>query len=101
MAPTYLPKGGGENLNVIVKVPGVPSHIVIAFSYLLIIVYSLSLVPVVWVYAAEVWSLETRASGMALAAVANWLFNFALGRFVPCALTSISWRRLLSSVCCA
>ncbi|KAI9813290.1 MAG: hypothetical protein M1827_004232 [Pycnora praestabilis] len=92
---TYVPGGVGGNLNVIVKVSGAPSHVVIAFSYLLIIVYALTLAPVAWVYAAEVWSLETRASGMALASVANWLFNFALGLFVPPAFGNISWKTFI------
>ena len=92
---TYVPNGVGGNLNVIVSVTGSPSHVVIAFSYLLIIVYALTLAPVAWVYAAEVWSLETRATGMALAAVANWLFNFALGLFVPPAFATISWKTFI------
>lgn len=44
------------------------------------------------VYAAEVWSLETRATGMALASIANWLFNFAIGFFIPPAFENITWR---------
>ena len=45
-----------------------------------------------WVYASEVWSLETRAYGMSLASLANWLFNFALGLFVPPAFRNITWK---------
>lgn len=90
-----VPGGVGGNPNVIIRVTGAPSQVVIAFSYLLIIVYALTLAPVAWVYAAEVWSLETRATGMAMAAVANWLFNFALGLFVPPAFGSISWRTFI------
>ena len=92
---SYVPEGVGGNLNVVVSVTGGPSHTVIAFSYLLIIVYALTLAPVAWVYAAEVWSLETRATGMALASVANWLFNFALGLFVPPAFHNISWKTFI------
>lgn len=73
------PEGVDGNLNVIIRVSGKPSHVVIAFSYLLVIVYALTLAPIAWMYAAEVWSLETRASGMGIAAVGNWLSNFALG----------------------
>lgn len=91
----YVPGGVGGNMNVIIQVTGQPSHVVIAFSYLLIIVYALTLAPVAWVYAAEVWSLETRAHGMGLAAVANWLFNFALGLFVPPAFHNISWKTFI------
>jgi len=60
----YVPGGVDGNLNVLIRVEGSKAHTVIAFSYLLIIVYALTLAPVAWVYAAEVWSLETRATGM-------------------------------------
>ena len=91
----YVPGGVNGNLNIIVRVTGSPSYTVIAFSYLLIIIYALTLAPVGWVYAAEVWSLETRATGMALASLANWLFNFALGLFVPPAFANISWKTFI------
>lgn len=71
---------------------GPPSYTVIAFSYLLVLFYSLTLAPVTWVYAAEVWSLETRATGVALASLTHWLFNFAIGLFIPPAFQNISWK---------
>ncbi|KAL9636008.1 MAG: hypothetical protein Q9204_002408 [Flavoplaca sp. TL-2023a] len=74
------------------NVMGAPPHVITAFSYLLIIVYAFTLAPVAWVYVAEVWSLETQAIGMALASVANWAFNFALGLFVPPAFHTVSWK---------
>jgi hypothetical protein len=72
-----VPGGVGTppNANVIVQVEGAPAHTIIAFCYILIMIYALTLAPVAWVYAAEVWSLETRATGMSLAAVSNWCFN--------------------------
>ncbi|KAI9688275.1 MAG: hypothetical protein M1820_010303 [Bogoriella megaspora] len=90
-----VPEGVQGNDNVVISVTGAPSHVVIAFSYLLIIVYALTLAPVAWVYAAEVWSLETRAYGMSIAALFNWLFNFALGLFVPPAFRNISWKTFI------
>lgn len=92
---TYVPEGVGGNLNVVVSVTGNAAHTVIAFSYLLVIVYALTLAPIAWVYAAEVWSLETRATGMALASIANWLFNFAIGLFIPPAFHNISWKTFI------
>jgi hypothetical protein len=53
-----IPGGIDGNANVIIQVEGAPAHTIIAFCYLLIIVYALTLAPVAWVYAAEVWSLE-------------------------------------------
>jgi MFS family permease len=91
----YIPGGVNQNENVLIKVTGSPSYVVIAFCYLLVIIYALTLAPVAWVYAAEVWSLETRATGMALAATANWLFNFALGMFTPPAFQTITWKTFI------
>lgn len=68
---TDLPGGLNGNLSVRVQVTGSPAYTVIAFCYLLVLIYSLTLVPIAWVYAVEVWSLETRATGIALASVAN------------------------------
>lgn len=74
------------------RVTGAPAHAVIAFSYLLVIIYALTLAPICWVYAAEVWSLETRATGMGISAIGNWLFNFAIGLFIPPAFLNIKWK---------
>lgn len=87
-----VPGGVDGNANVTFSVSGPASHTVIAFSYLLIITYALTLAPVAWIYAAEVWSLGTRATGMSLAAVANWVFNFALGLFTPPAFQNIQYK---------
>lgn len=92
---TYVPDGVGDppNKNIVISVnQGAPANTVITFSYLLIVVYALTLAPVCWIYAAEVWSLGTRATGMSLAALSNWLFNFALNMFTPPAFVNITWR---------
>jgi hypothetical protein len=77
------------------RVTGSPAHTVIAFCYILIIIYALTLAPICWIYAAEVWSLETRATGMGISAVGNWLFNFALGLFIPPAFRNILWKTFI------
>ena len=95
MSPNYIPvpEGINGNPNVIFKVSsGNPANTVITFSYLLIVAYALSLAPGCWIYAAEVWSLGTRATGMSMAAMSNWVFNFALGMFLPPAFLNIQWR---------
>ncbi|KAI8909275.1 sugar transporter [Powellomyces hirtus] len=88
---THVPGGVDGNPNVVLTVSGASSGIIIGFCYLLVAIYATTLAPVAWVYAAEVWSLETRATGMSLAANANWIFNFLLGLFVPPMLKAISW----------
>ncbi|KIW12253.1 hypothetical protein PV08_09529 [Exophiala spinifera] len=92
---TYLPDGLNGNLNVRVSVTGAASHTVIAFSYINMLLYGLTLAPVPWVYSAEVWSLETRSVGMSVAVVCNWACNFALGLFVPPAFANISWKTFI------
>jgi hypothetical protein len=50
------PDGVGGNLNVVIALPSgsSSSYAVIMFSYLLTVVYALTLAPVAWVYASEV-----------------------------------------------
>ncbi|KAK3936800.1 general substrate transporter [Diplogelasinospora grovesii] len=85
--------GNPPNANIVIAVnSGAPANTVIVFSYLLIVVYALTLAPVCWIYAAEVWSLGTRATGMSMAALSNWVFNFALGMFTPPAFINITWK---------
>lgn len=88
-----IPGGIDGNPNVNFKVVGKNAqNAVVTFSYLLIVVYSITLAPVCWIYAAEVWSLGTRATGMGLASLSNWLFNFALGLFLPPGFQNIQWK---------
>ncbi|KAJ4318810.1 hypothetical protein N0V94_004234 [Neodidymelliopsis sp. IMI 364377] len=86
-----VPEGVNGDANILIRVTDAPAHTVIAFSYLLIIIYALTLAPICWIYAAEVWSLETRATGMGIAAIGNWLFNFAIGLFIPPAFRNITY----------
>jgi hypothetical protein len=64
---------GGVNgdANVIMRVIGSLAYTIIHFSYLLIIIYALTLASIYWVCAAEVWSLETRAWGIGIAIIGN------------------------------
>ncbi|KAJ5737205.1 sugar transporter protein [Penicillium malachiteum] len=89
---TYLPDGLDGDLSVRIKVTGAPSYVVIVFSYVLVLAYSLTLAPIAWVYVAEVWSLETRATGMALASVSNWLSNFGIGFMIPAGFANITYK---------
>lgn len=87
-----IPEGIDDNPNIVFRVTsGHPANAVVTFSYLLIVVYALTIAPGCWVYAAEVWSLGTRATGMSMAAMSNWVFNFALGMFLPPGFVNIKW----------
>lgn len=94
-AGEVVPGGVGGNANIPIRLTGPKANAVIAFCYLLIIVYALTLAPVCWIYAAEVWSLETRAVGMSIASLGNWLFNFALGLYIPPGFQNIKWGMFL------
>jgi hypothetical protein len=72
------------------RVEGPPAHTVIAFSYLLIIIYALTLAPVCWIYAAEVWSLETRAWSCSV------ITHLAPGK--PVKVTLVWQKRLMQSL---
>jgi hypothetical protein len=98
-AGEYVPGGVGGNGNVLIKVTGAKANTVIAFCYLLIIIYAMTLAPVAWIYAAEVWSLETRATGMGISALGNWLFNFALGLYIPPGFVNIRWAMFIIFGC--
>lgn len=81
---TVHPEGVNGNRNITIELTGPPANAVIAFCYLLIIIYALTLAPVAWVYAAEVWSLETRATGMGISAIGNWLVSRSADRNILC-----------------
>lgn len=83
-----VPEGINGDQNILIRVTGPPAHTVIAFSYLLIIIYALTLAPICWIYAAEVWSLETRATGMGIAAIGNWLVSH---KALLVAFTTLTW----------
>lgn len=72
---TYVPGGiesnGQKIASATYSVSGSPAYTVIAFCYILVLAYSMTLAPIAWVYAAEVWSLGTRAYGMALASIVS------------------------------
>lgn len=80
-AGTDVPGGVGGNPNIPIELQGAKANAVIAFCYLLIIIYAMTLAPVAWVYAAEVWSLETRATGMGISAIGNWLVRLTVFEF--------------------
>jgi hypothetical protein len=73
-------------------VQGTPSKAVIACSYLFVASFAVSWGPVSWIYPPELFPLRVRGKAVALCTSANWLFNFALGYFVPPAFENIQWK---------
>ena len=73
------------------SISGAPSKGVIACTYLFVASYAPTWGPVSWVYPPELYPLRVRGKAVALATSANWIFNFALGYFVPPAFVNITW----------
>lgn len=76
-------------------VEGPASKVVIACSYLFVASFAISWGPVSWIYPPELFPLRVRGKAVALCTSSNWLFNFALGYFVPPAFENIQWKTYL------
>lgn len=76
-------------------VTGPPSKAVIACSFLFVASYAVTWGPISWIYPPELFPLRVRGKAVALATSSNWLFNFALGYFVPPAFENIKWKTYL------
>ncbi|OJJ44918.1 hypothetical protein ASPZODRAFT_153255 [Penicilliopsis zonata CBS 506.65] len=75
---------------------------IITCTYLFVACFAVSWGPVSWIYPAELFPLRVRGKANALTTSFNWLFNFALGYFVPPAFVHVHWRLfLLFGVLCA
>lgn len=68
---------------------------VIAFTYLFVASYAPTVGPVSWAYPPELFGNALRGKAVSVATSQNWLFNFALGYFVPPAFENIQWRTYL------
>ncbi|KAK3721460.1 high affinity glucose transporter [Vermiconidia calcicola] len=78
-----------------VRVSGAASRAVIACSYLFVASFAPTWGPVSWIYPPELYPNHLRGKAVALATSGNWIFNFALGYFVPPAFVEIKWRTYL------
>ncbi|KAL8712132.1 MAG: hypothetical protein Q9220_003566 [cf. Caloplaca sp. 1 TL-2023] len=74
------------------EVNGAASKGVIACSYLFVASYAPTWGPVSWIYPPELYPLRVRGKAVALATSFNWIFNFALGYFVPPSFVNIKWQ---------
>jgi len=90
------PPGGIDNTpEASWQVTGSASKAVIACTYLFVASFAPTWGPASWVYVPEIFPLRVRGKGVALATSTNWIFNFALGYFVPPAFENIQWRTYL------
>jgi len=90
---TYPGPNGVDNIkeaSVLVKGPA--SKGVIACSYLFVASFAPTWGPVSWIYPPELYPNHLRGKAVALSTSGNWIFNFALGYFVPPAFVNITWK---------
>ena len=71
----------------------------ILFDFIVFICFPVGLFIVPFMYAAEIAPLQTRAKVTAMAAAANWLFNFLIAEVTPIGFDTIKWRYYLVYVC--
>ncbi|KDQ57000.1 hypothetical protein JAAARDRAFT_280302 [Jaapia argillacea MUCL 33604] len=84
---------GGETTNLAAQRAG------IAMIFLTSIFFSLSLGPVSWVLASEVFPTRVRSVGTSLATCCNWAFNVLFSQVSPIAMTNIGWKFYIVFVC--
>jgi MFS family permease len=89
---TPMPNGIGNTREATTEVTGAASKAIIACSYLFVASFAPTWGPVSWIYPPELYPLRVRGKAVSLATSANWIFNFALGYFVPIAFRNIAWR---------
>jgi sugar porter (SP) family MFS transporter len=93
------PPGGAQGYEeAAYKVTGAPSKAIIACSYLFVASFAPTWGPVSWIYPPELYPNHLRGKAVALATSGNWIFNFALGYFVPSAFVTIKWRTVCGSL---
>jgi MFS family permease len=87
-----MPNGIGNTREATTEVTGAASKAIIACSYLFVASFAPTWGPVSWIYPPELYPLRVRGKAVSLATSANWIFNFALGYFVPIAFRNIAWK---------
>jgi len=94
------PPGGLEgNPSASWEVHGAASKALIACSYLFVASYAPTWGPASWIYPPELFPLRLRGKANSLCTAANWIFNFALGYFVPPAFQNVKWQTYIIFGC--
>jgi len=89
------PQGLNGNPQIRIQIPAdqkSASKGLIAISYLFVATFAPTWGPAGWIYCSEIFPLEQRATGNALCAAINWVFNLAIALFTPQAFVSITWK---------
>ena len=83
------------------RITGAASKAVIACSYLFVASFAPTWGPISWIYPPELYPNRLRGKAVAPSTSANWIFNFAIGYFVPAAFVGMRWKVYnFFAVCC-
>ncbi|EQB56561.1 hypothetical protein CGLO_03418 [Colletotrichum gloeosporioides Cg-14] len=67
----------------------------IAFFFVYMLIFGMSVNCVPWVYVPEILPLEARARGTALGVSSNWLWNFTVVMITPVIINRLQWKAYL------
>ena len=67
----------------------------IAFFFLYMLIFGMSVNCVPWVYAPEILPLRARTRGAAVATSSNWLWNFTIVMISPIIINRLQWKAYL------
>lgn len=72
--------------------PSSASRAMAGLVYIIVVVYSLGVGPLCWVYVSEIFTNSTRHWGLALASATQWLFNFAQAQASPYMIDALDYK---------
>jgi MFS family permease len=67
----------------------------VAFSFLYMLIFGMSVNCVPWVYVPEILPLEARTKGTAIGISSNWLWNFTVVMITPVIINRLQWKAYL------
>lgn len=88
----YVPEGVDHIKEAKIRVTGSASKAVIACSYLFVASFAPTWGPISWIYPPELFPNHLRGKANSFTTSGNWIFNFALGYFLPPAFENITWK---------
>lgn len=71
----------------------------VAFFFLYMLIFGMSVNCVPWVYTPEILPLEARTKGTAVGISSNWLWNFTVVMITPVIINRLHWKAYLIFMC--
>ncbi|KAJ5715494.1 Sugar transporter STL1 [Penicillium malachiteum] len=101
----FLAGMGGQTVSMVIVfaclIPGGtgPSKGAVFGLFLYMAFFGAAMLPLPWLYPAEISPIRTRAKANAVSTCSNWLFNFTVVMITPVMLSSIGWGTYLFFAC--